>query len=86
MRVRIRLLTERAPRFMLYDGRQMLCKEKRSLVDAYKTTTAVHELNKNIATIGQDEYRDLQKIADDTRLQCERARAEFDEHVHSHGC
>jgi hypothetical protein len=69
----------------------MICKEKVSLLDAYKIATAayaraVRELQKNIGTSGRSAYEDLRRIMDDARIQSESSRIELEKHVRAHGC
>jgi hypothetical protein len=73
---------------MAFDGP---CEEKGSLLEAYLKSTAeysrsVRDLQKYIGTTGRSVYEDLRRIAEDSRIQSERARLELERHVSSHGC
>lgn len=58
---------------------------------SYKIATEAyaHAVRKLRAETGTDDlfaYEDWRKIAEDARLQSERARRELEEHIWNHGC
>jgi uncharacterized protein YjcR len=69
----------------------MNCDEKQRLMNAYEAATsqyskAVTECQQKLGISTQDKYRELQRTAEQARLDSEKARRELETHAKSHGC
>lgn len=69
----------------------MNCDEKQRLLKAYETAAtrfseAVTDWHQKVGVSAQDDYQELRRIAEQARLDSERARGELEAHAKSHGC
>jgi hypothetical protein len=71
--------------------RSVICEEKNRLVREYKEATAafseaVKELRRRMGTSPKEEYKHLQRIADEARVKSEQTRFFLEQHIDTHGC
>jgi hypothetical protein len=67
------------------------CVEKTRLAKEYELVTsafseAVKKLYLRMGTSSKEEYAQLDRIADEARVNSERARLELEQHIAVHGC
>jgi hypothetical protein len=73
------------------DYRSVICEEKKRLVREYKEATvafseAVKELRRRMGISSKEEYKHLQRIANEARLKSEQTRFSLEQHIDTHGC
>ena len=71
--------------------RSVICEEKNRLVREFEEATAafskaVKELHRRMGTSPKEEYKHLQKIANEARLKSEQTRFSLEQHTDTHGC
>jgi hypothetical protein len=69
----------------------MNCEEKARLLVAYQTrahlySLSVDQIQQARSTTKREVYRELIRLSDNARIQCERARIELESHLSEHGC
>jgi hypothetical protein len=67
------------------------CEEKTRLLTEYKAATsafseAVKELHRRIGTSPTEEYKRLERIANEARVKSEQARLALEQHIAAHRC
>jgi hypothetical protein len=67
------------------------CEEKTRLAMEYEAATsafseAVKELHRKIGTPPREEYRRLERISSEARVNSEQARLELEQHIATHRC
>jgi hypothetical protein len=73
------------------DYRFVICEEKTRLVREYREATAafseaVKELRRRMGTSPKEEYKHLQRIANQALLKSEQTRYSLEQHIDTHGC
>jgi hypothetical protein len=67
------------------------CEEKARLLTEYKAATsafseAVKGLHRKIGTCPKEEYKRLERIANEARVKSEQARLALEQHISTHRC